>query len=223
MRLRNYSERTIKTYTGFIRRISEHYKITPDQITRSQVKDYCYYILEEQKLSPVNVNQMISAWKILQVDILGNPWESIRIKRPRMKRKLPVVLSQKEVTGLVHVLSNLKHRTILMLTYATGMRRDEVLNLKPSNIDSSRGVIRVSGKGQKVREIPIFDELLEQLRFYYKHYRPEKYLFEGKKRGKKYAQASWIFLIMLTPFPEAGSCDVFRMTFRRMLTPLSNN
>ncbi|MCW3789783.1 tyrosine-type recombinase/integrase, partial [Plebeiibacterium sediminum] len=138
-----------------------------------------------------------------------------------MKRKLPVVLSQKEVTGLVHVLSNLKHRTILMLTYATGMRRDEVLNLKPSNIDSSRGVIRVSGKGQKVREIPIFDELLEQLRFYYKHYRPEKYLFEGKKRGKKYAQASWIFLIMLTPFPEAGSCDVFRMTFRRMLTPLS--
>jgi len=195
MRLRNYSERTIKTYTQFLRRLSVHYNVSPDEITRSQVKDFCYYMLQEQKLAPINVNQMISAWKILQVDILGNEWESIRIKRPRIKKALPVVLSQQEAYKLIMALVNLKHRTLLMLTYCTGLRRDEILSLKPSNIDSSRKVVRVKGKGNKVREIPIYEELLEQLRFYYKHYRPVEYLFEGKRKGAKYSSTSFLNVV----------------------------
>ncbi len=195
MRLRNYSERTINTYTKFLRRLSAYYKLSPDQLTRSEVKDFCYYMIQEQKLSPINVNQMISAWKILQVDIFGKEWESIRIKRPRTKKALPVVLSQQEAYELVNALDNLKHRTLLMLTYSSGLRREEVLSLKPGSIDSSRKIIRVKGKGNKIREVPIFDELIEQLRFYYKHYRPAEYLFEGRIRGKKYSETSFLKVV----------------------------
>ncbi len=184
MRLRNYSERSIAIYTGFISRIALHYKTSPDQLTRAQLKDFCYYLLNDEKLSPISVNQMLSAWKILQVDVLGNNWETIKIKRPRLKKKLPVVLSQQGAYQLIHALCNLKHSTILKLTYATGMRRDEVINLKPGQIDPSREVVRIKGKGNKMREVPLPEELIKQLRCYYKQYRPLIYLFEGGKRGE---------------------------------------
>lgn len=191
MRLRNYSERTISLYTRLLERLSLHYNLSPDLITRAQVKDFCYYMINEQKLSPTNINQMISAWKILQVDILGNEWSSIKIKRPRTKRKLPVILSQEEAQLIIHTSDNLKHKTLIMLAYSTGMRREEVLNLKPENIDSSRKVVRINGKGNKIREVPIYDELLLQLREYYKKYRPKVYLFEGWKQGEKYSKSSF--------------------------------
>ncbi len=195
MRLRNYSERSVKIYTCFLSRIARHYKQSPDELSRAQVKDYCYYLINDKKLSVTSVNQMISAWKILQEDVLGNKWESIQIKRPRRKKKLPVVLSQQEAYQLIHALSNLKHCTILQLTYATGMRRDEVLNLKPEHIDSSRGIVRIKGKGSKMREVPLSKELIKQLRCYYKQYRPILYLFEGSKKGEKYSESSFLRVV----------------------------
>ena len=191
MRLRNYSERTITTYVTELSSLAKHYQKSPADLSRDQVKDFCYYLLQEKHLSNTTINQLISAWKILQVDVLGNKWEGIKITRPRTEKKLPTVLSQEEAYRAVTSSYNVKHRTLLMLAYATGMRCEEVLCLKPEHIDSSRKVVRVKGKGNKEREVPLPENLTEQLRDYYKQYRPATYLFEGKMRGNKYTGSSF--------------------------------
>lgn len=191
MHIRGYSERTIRIYVGELMALSKFHNQSPDQLSQDHVKDFCYYLLKQKKRSPTTINQVISAWKILQVDVLGNSWDGIKIKRPRVAKKLPTVLSQEEAINLVNNPQNAKHRTLLMLTYATGMRSDEALSLKPEHVDSSRLVIRIKGKGNKMREVPISIVLIEQLRFYYRHYQPAVYLFEGKKKGEKYSPSSF--------------------------------
>jgi len=196
MRLRNYSERTIASYVARLAHLSKFYNSSPDQLSLDQVKDYAYYLLEEKKVSNSTINQLISAWKILQVDILGHNWEHFRLKRPRRQQKLPEVLSQDETKMLVDSPRNLKHRTLLQLTYICGLRRSEVLHLKLGDIDAARKVVRVvHGKGNKSREIPITLPFIEQLRTYYRLYRPKTYLFEGIFPGKPYSTMSFYNVI----------------------------
>ena len=101
---------------------------------------------------------------------------------PRKKEKrLPVVLSQNEIERLFHVTTNLKHRVLLMTTYAAGLRVSEVVRLKPLDIESDRMMIRVEqGKGNKDRYTMLSPRLLSQLRVYWRQYRPSAWLFFGK-------------------------------------------
>jgi integrase len=85
------------------------------------------------------------------------------------RRQIPLVLSREEVARLIACTSNLRHRTILMTLYSTGMRRSELCRLRTEDIDKQRMVIRiVQGKGGKDREVPLSSKLLEQLRTYYR-------------------------------------------------------
>lgn len=197
MRIRNYSENSVRNYVAALSSLSKHYNCSPDKVSNEQVKDYAYFLIKEKGFSTSSVNQLISAWKILQVDILGNSWEQLKIKRPKREKKLPEVLSQKEAQALVVALPyNLKHRAILSLMYATCLRRNELLGLRFSDVDSSRKVVRVvMGKGNKSREIPISYKLISLLREYYKAYRPKKYLFESYIPGKPYSATSVLKIV----------------------------
>lgn len=64
MRLRNYSERTIATYVTELSSLAKYYQKSPADLSRDQVKDFCYYLLQEKHLSNSTINQLISAWKI---------------------------------------------------------------------------------------------------------------------------------------------------------------
>jgi integrase/recombinase XerD len=191
LRIRHYSERTVQSYIGSISQLSRHYKSSPDKITREQVKGYAYHLIHSKQASVSSINQLISAWKILQVDVLGNPWEDFRLKRPRREKKIPQVLSQEEALRLIAAPQNKKHRMVLTMAYATGLRRSELLSLTLKDIDSSRGVLRVKGKGNKTREVPVLNSLIDELRQYYKQYRPKTYLFEGTKPGFAYSATSF--------------------------------
>ena len=173
LRIRNYSERTVRSYITSISQLSMYYKTSPNKITRDQVKNYAYHLIHSKDASVSRINHLISAWKIFQVDVLGNQWEEFRLKRPRREKKIPQVLSQEEALALIGVLSNMKHRMVLTLAYVTGIRRAELLNLKLEDVDSSRGVVRIiQGKGNKSREVPVPKILISHLREYYKYYRP---------------------------------------------------
>lgn len=191
MRIRNYSERTIDTYLSLLKLLSDYYGKPADQLTTEEVKDYIYHRINSEGISVSTVNQIISAWKIVYIYILGKKWEGCRIKRPRRSLKLPEILSTKEALLLVGFPRNIKHRAILNLMYSTGLRRDELLSLKAKDIDSSRMVIRVrQGKGKKDREVVLHDKVLKLLREYYRTYRPRVYLFEGQLPGKPYSATS---------------------------------
>jgi integrase/recombinase XerD len=117
MRLRNYSERTIKTYLSLIRMVSRYYKLSPDKISIQQVKAYLQYRVEKDKISVSTINQTISAFKILYKRILKKEWDDFEIMRPRREKKLPVVFSKHEIKKIINTTVNLKHKSVFALTY----------------------------------------------------------------------------------------------------------
>ena len=106
-------------------------------------------------------------------------------QRPKKEKKLPIVLSEEEITEILRQISNLKHKCIIYIIYSAGLRLSEVTNLQISDIDSKRKVITIrGGKGKKDRITLLSETILELLREYYKEYKPQKWLFEGQKGGK---------------------------------------
>jgi site-specific recombinase XerD len=184
MRIRNYSPRTINTYVSLIHHLAQHFKSSPDQISIDQIKDYLLYKIQKQSCSVSMVNQTISALKILYQDVLGMQWEKIKIKRPRKEKKLPIILSRQEVAAVIDQIRNPKHKAMLAVVYSAGLRRQELVNLKVSDIDSARMVIRINnGKGKKDRDTLLAQNTLELLRQYYVLYKPSGLLFEGRPEG----------------------------------------
>lgn len=205
MQVRNYSERSIQCYTSILSKIVNHFDIPITQLSRSQVKDYLHQRIVVDKISTSTVNQTISAYKILQEDVLGKSWESFKIKRPRRDKKLPIVLSLEEVEGLISSTLNLKHKALLALAYSSGVRREEAQQLKVSNIDSSRMRIHVTnGKGRKDRYTILSNKALELLRTYYKASRPSVYLFESSYKKGGFLSASSLNNIVKNSAKKAG-------------------
>lgn len=192
MQLRNYSSRTIHTYSDLLSKVEKFYNLPLDNVSIQKFKEYLHHRITIDEISVAMVNQYISAFKILQVDILKRDWQQIRIKRPRREKKLPVVLSIDEVEKLIVVTQNIKHKAILMLTYSSGLRRQELQQIKPSAIDSSRMQVHVvQGKGKKDRYTILSVKTLEILRLYYKYSRPSNFLFESRdKKGKPLADST---------------------------------
>ena len=128
-----------------------------------------------------SINGYYSAIKILCVKILRKEWNVDHLPRAKTAKKLPRILSQNEVVRLIESPHSLKHRMIIMLMYATGLRISEVLHLRLCDIDSDRNEIYVNqGKGAKDRIVRVPSKLIDILRVYYKRYRPKEYLFEGQ-------------------------------------------
>ncbi len=112
-------------------------------------------------------------------------------ERPMRQKKLPNVLSKDEGRRIINTPSNLKHRVMLCLIYACGLRRGELLNLRKTDIDSGRVLLIIrNAKGRKDRVVPISLKLIEILRTYYKQYKPKVWLFEGQEPGARYSEQS---------------------------------
>jgi len=184
MQLRNYSVCTIESYSKLLTKVEKNLELPLDKIGVEQFKSYLHQRIMQDEVSTSMVNQLISAYKILQVDVLKRDWQTITLKRPRREKRLPVVLSVEEVQRLILSTKNLKHRALIMLVYSAGLRRQEAQMIKAADIDSSRMQVRVvQGKVKKDRYTILSTKALEMLRQYYKMERPSKYLFESQ--GKK--------------------------------------
>lgn len=108
-----------------------------------------------------------------------------RLPRPREPKRLPEVLSAREVAALLDAAPSPKYRAAFMLCYGAGLRTDEVVHLLPRHIDSQRMLIRIEqGKGRKDRTVMLSKDLLEELRSCWKRYAPKCYLLEGKRPGQ---------------------------------------
>ena len=180
-----YSIKTIKTYSSLLKYFFKHFKgINPEEITKDEILNYMVYLVDKGYSISLQ-NQVINTIKFFYEKILEYPREYYCVERPRQERKLPIVLSRKEVKAIIDNTHNIKHKSILMLTYSAGLRVGEVLNLMVKDIDSKRMFIHIrSGKGKKDRVVPLAEHALFLLRKYYKEYKPVKWLFEGASGGK---------------------------------------
>lgn len=183
-----YSHHTVKTYRSIFRNFLEfHSGKRPEEITVVDIERYMLDRVERERVSTSYQNQAINAIKFYYEKILGHPRITLALRRPNREKKLPSVLSEREVHEILSVVSNVKHRCLLMLIYSAGLRVSEAVALKPEDIDSDRGVIHIrSAKGKKDRITLLSERMLKLLREYYRAYRPRTWLFEGL-HGKRYS------------------------------------
>jgi integrase/recombinase XerD len=192
MEHKRYSPSTIETYmqaiTVFLRFIAPK---SSAEATNEDMQRYVYQYMIPRRLSYSYQNQAINSAKLFFKLITGSALVTEQLERPRREHKLPNILSKEEVKAIIHAPINQKHRTMLSLIYACGLRRSELLNLKPSHIDAKRHLLSVlNGKGKKDRVIPISDKTITLLREYYKVYKPKTWLFEGQEAGVQYSETS---------------------------------
>jgi site-specific recombinase XerD len=181
IRLRNFSPRTEQSYVAAMVGLVKHYHRSPDQLTQDEIRCYLLH-LKERGLSPSSRNVAISGMKFFYHQILG--WDEHKLFLPPRKGswRLPEVLSPKEVERLLCANGKLRDRCLLMTAYATGVRVSELVQLKVSDIDSERMMVRVEqGKGKKDRYTILSQRLLEELRTYWKVHRSPTYLFPNAK------------------------------------------
>ncbi len=189
---KRYSDSSIKAYTEALRIFLYYYRHLPvSEISNEDVILYTKDRIIGSGLSASYQNQMITAIKLFFATIEEKKIEVDKIQRPRREHLLPNVLSKEEVKQILNAHYNIKHRTMLSLIYSCGLRRSELLNLKPLDIDSKRHIILIrQAKGKKDRIVPLSDKILVMLREYYLYYRPKEWLFEGKFPGEQYNSGS---------------------------------
>ena len=182
---KRYSQNTQDVYYSYFKDFYVHFQNEKlEDITTDKINSYLLDLIQSKNISISQQNQRINAIKFYYEKVLGRKKEYYELHRPRKENKLPKVLSKNEVKRIFDVTKNIKHKCILMLLYSAGLRRSELLNLLPADIDSERMVIHINGaKGKKDRISLLSDNLLQLLRQYYKEYRPKEYLFEGQKGG----------------------------------------
>lgn len=185
LELKRYSLNTVKIYVLFFETFINTYpKIELNRFDENDIRVYLQKLVQEGK-SNSYINQAVNAIKFYFEVVKGMPNRFYSIERPRKEKKLPTVISKKEVSNLIHTLANIKHKCIVSLLYASGLRLNELINLKPKDIESHRMVILVrGGKGNRDRYTLLGESLLINLREYFKEYKPREYLFEGANGGK---------------------------------------
>lgn len=184
--IENYSEQTIKCYLSalnlFLRYIE---KLDIDKITETEIQNFLFYCKDNKKYSFSSMKQVISTIRYLYLKVLYKPIPKslyITLKKPK---RLPVILSKKEISKMLKATSNLKHKTIILLIYSAGLRLGELLNLKIEDIDSEAMKIHIrQAKGKKDRYVMFSEKLLDLLREYYKKYKPKDFIIEGQKKGR---------------------------------------
>ena len=178
---RNYSAGTIRYYVRFVERFAQHFGKPPDKLGPDHVRSYQSYLLKQRRLSPGSVEHHISALRFFYVQTLHRHQFRQFLPYPKVRQKLPKILSREEVAQLIEASSGLFERTLLMVLYGTGMRRAEVARLKIVDVDSQRMVLHVvNGNGGKDRDLPLSPTLLETLRAYWRWLKPRTYLFPSR-------------------------------------------
>jgi len=183
MRLRNYSQRTFRAYT---RIISDLYKKTKRPLRDLSADDIRSYLLEleDADLSSQSIALAANAINFLYTAIYKNP-SFQKLHHPKRSQKLPVVLTRKEIELLIVQPSNIKHKLLLSLGYAAGLRVSEVLSLKIRDIDFDEMTITVrQGKGLKDRLTVLSPKLLGGIRALSGGKDAAAYLFESERGGK---------------------------------------
>ena len=180
--LKAYSAFTIKTYTVEFAQLLYLIRAKPvNELTIEHLKSYLLYCLKELKLSENQVHNRINAIKFYFEKVLNQPQIAIEIPRPKKPNLLPKVIHADDITKMINLTTNLKHKTMLMLAYGMGLRVSEIVNLTIRDIDSKSMQVHIRGaKGKKDRYTNLPEAILPILRNYYIEFKPTKYLFEGQ-------------------------------------------
>lgn len=180
LRIRNYSPKTVECYVSMVARFAREFEKPPGQLGPDDIRAFQVRMIEK-KVSWAVFNQAVSALRFFYRVTLPRDFAVEHIPFARKKKPLPTVLSVDEVRRLLSAPTNIKHRAVLSLIYATGARLNEATHLRVSDIDSARMTVHIRcGKGGKPRLVPMSTALRDLLRAYWLVDHPRDYLFPGQ-------------------------------------------
>ena len=162
LKLRGFSKQTSKMYLFYNSKFIEYIQKTPEEINDDDIKEFLAHKMSDHSLSNASIALIKASLKFYYTDILGK--NLALIKTPKASKKLPVVLSKKEVKELIENTRNPKHRLLIELLYSTGLRLSECINLRYTDLDLNDGLgwVRM-GKGSKDRIFIISDMFRKHL------------------------------------------------------------
>jgi site-specific recombinase XerD len=185
---RNYTTDTIRGYILAVEQFARYFRKSPELMGAEEIGQFQLHLLREQKLAVGTIALRMGALRFLYKQTLKRrdlDFDDLPLlKKLKKPKKLPVVLSPEEVTHLIEAAPNLLYRTLLIVLYATGLRRSEVAHLKVSDIDRSLMLIHVhQGKGSRDRKLPLTQKVLDALLEYWRaaKIKPRVYLFPTRK------------------------------------------
>lgn len=207
--IRGRAPKTQEAYVRAVRDLAAHYHKRPDLVTDDQIKDYLVHLAQGRKLARSSVNVAVNGMRSFFELVLKRDCEHLGRIMPHCQKAIrrPRVYSIAELerlftVGCVHP----KHRAFLMTVYGGGLRLGEACRLKPAHLDSARMQIRVEdGKGHKDRYTLLSPRLLQELRNYYRMFRPKEWLFFGRDQNE--------------PLPHATGQKIFYHAQRRAELP----
>jgi len=182
---RQLSDNSIAAYVNDVNKLKNflttNYNISPENVTTDIVQEFIYQI--SGLITPHTQARLLSGlrlfFKFLMLEgiIETNPVELI--ESPKLSRKLPDVLSLEEIDRLIAAIDLSKpegerNRSIIETLYGCGLRVSELINLKISDLYFKEGFIKVTGKGDKQRFVPISDYTQKYINIYLKHIRPHQ-------------------------------------------------
>jgi site-specific recombinase XerD len=175
------SVRTQGSYLHWVYQLAKYYHQAPDQLSDEQIKVFLQYLVQQRQLSSSSLNQAASALRCFYLLVARRPIDQVALAVPRYRgsTRRPQVFSVQEMERLLTVgATHPKHRAFLMTIYGAGLRLSEACHLKVQHLDSARQQIRIEqGKGRKDRYTLFSPALQEQLRIYWKAFRPRHWLF----------------------------------------------
>ncbi len=220
--VRGLSPLTRRNYTEAVAKLARHYKKSPDALTDDQIRDYLLHLIRDLKRAPATVTVAVCALRFFYRAVLNRSLYAIETALPHMRKpvKRPQVYSTGEIEQLLRAQGlNGKHRMLLMTAYATGLRVAELCRLRVEDINSARMQVRViQGKGGKDRYTTLSAKLLDELRSYWKVFRPRDWLFPSRQRPDKpvtsrTAERVFLRALELTGLPRRGGIHSLRHSF----------
>ena len=204
LQIRQYAPTTVRIYLHAVTEFAQHFGKPPDRLGAEHIRQYQLFLIQEKKVSRPTFIQVVCALRFFYTHTLNRKISMERIPFPRRERKLPLIPSREEVKALLEAPRNLRHRTLLAILYGCGLRVAEVTQLKVSDIDSARNVLRVRhGKGRKDRQTLLPAKLLELLRCYWRNQRPTDWLFPGPDATRPISPKA-VFLACRNAAQKAG-------------------
>jgi site-specific recombinase XerD len=184
MQLHGYAERTMKSYADAVSGLAKHYKRPPDQLSEADIRKFFLHVINDRKAARGTLKIYLCGIKFFYEKTLGRKWKFFDLAMPAKSKKLPTVLSRQEVDTILGLVKSAAIRVILTVIYVCGLHLNEAVSLTVNDVDSKRMQIRVCGKGDKDRNVPLPEKTLELLRSYWLVHRPQHWLFPAKRQDK---------------------------------------
>ena len=185
LQLKGYAPSTQELYLGAVKGLAKHYHKSPDQITEEELRKYFLFMKENKRYARSTATTILCGIKFFFQVTLQKHWPVLTLVRPSKEKKLPVVLSRPEVKAILQAVRAPVYQVCLSTIYACGLRISEGVGLQADHVDSQRMVLRVRGKGNKERLVPLAPATLERLRALWRMHRSQPWLFPARLQPRQ--------------------------------------